>query len=590
MKLSEYVQGSPIPVQRSMRGSNYRNLTSGKAGVVIPLAFHPLLREDRIRNGRISVSVRMSETVQPILNSVIVRVYAHLIPFSAFERFDGMDEFNRSYSGIGKGNDEPVPFFTPIEYDRTDPFWQSLGFHAPNGSDVNSAPVEAYNLLVNHRRRARSKHLPERDLDNTTTLARGFWSHPLMHDIVSDYELALMDGEVPLDANLGDIPERVYLDGLAISNRQSGSLPNMTGQTRQFRNTQGDNAARIENAAVTVGDQYAHIRTTGTGAAQRPDVFVSLPDIFEELRQGGISLSLSNIELAKQTVAFARLRQQYQGITEDHLIDLLMDAVRVPPESLNQPQLLGSGSANVSMTERYATDGDSLDKSRTTGMATVSFGVRTPAINTGGIVLITAEISPEPLYERLGDKFMDTLDPTTLPQFLRDYLDPKKVELVENKYVDVLHDTPDGLFGYRGLNRHWDQDFTRAGGKFFRTLDDAFVEDRQRFWVVETKNPTLTDDFYLVSRDLKYTPFADQNSDPFEILSVSALQIEGNTVFGKALHEDTGDYGAIIDRTRNLEENGEAERLGAELDDQFDVVDDDEVADDDYVDETEDEE
>lgn len=575
MKLSEYVQGSPIPVQRSLRGSNYRNLTSGKAGVVIPLAFHPLLREDRVRNGRVSVSVRMAETVQPILNSVIVRVYAHLIPFSAFDRFDGMDEFNRSYAGIGKGGEDPVPFFTPIEYQRSHVFWQSLGFHSPNGSEVNSAPVEAYNLLVNHRRRARSKHLPERDLDNTTTLARGFWSHPLMHDIVSDYELALMDGEVPLDANLGPIADKLYVEGIgmhgsptagsgAITARQGGELPNYSLSNNVTDFSSGGGSGKGWN-----------LRHTGTGTNTRPDIYVTLPDIFSELREGGISLSLANIELAKQTVAFAKLRQQYQGISEDHLIDLLMDAVRVPPESLNQPQLLGSGSANVSMTERYATDGANLDVSRTTGMATVSFSVRTPAINTGGIVLITAEISPEPLYERLGDKFMDTLDPATLPQFLRDYLDPKKVELVENKYIDVLHDTPDGLFGYRGLNRHWDQDFTRAGGKFFRTLNDAFVEDRQRFWVVETKNPTLTDDFYLVSRDLKYTPFADQNSDPFEILSVSALQIEGNTVFGKALHEDTGDYGAIIDRTRNLVEDPEqAGRIASQLDAEFASVED----------------
>lgn len=562
MKLSEYVQGTPIPVQKSMRGSNYRNLTSSKAGEIIPLAYHVMLREDRIRHGTVSVSVRMAETVQAILNAVTVRVYAHLIPFSAFERFDGMDEFNRSYAGIGKNGDPAVPFFETAEYRRNHVFWQSLGFHWPDGEDVNSAPVEAYNLLVNFRRRARSKHLPERDLDNTTTLARGFWSHPLLHDVVSDYELALMDGEIPLDFT----QPRAPVSGIGVISTASAEL---------------SPAGAVKTTAGQVSAPYNRFNNTSDLRILADEVGSSaIPQIFAELADAGITLSLANIDLAKETVAFARARQQYQGISEPHLIDMLMDGLRVPPESLNQPQLLGSGVANIGMTERYATDGDNLDVSRTTGVATVQFPVRTPAINTGGIVLITAEIAPEPLYERLGDKFMGTTDPQDLPQFLRDFLDPKKVELVENKYVDVLHDQPDGLFGYRGLNRHWDIDVTRAGGKFFRTLDDAFVEDRQRFWVVETKNPSLTDDFYLVSRDLKYTPFADQNSDPFEILSVSALQIEGNTVFGKALHEDTGDYGAIIDRTRNLEPNGEDPfaRL-VDQDDTFDVEDDDDAGD-----------
>lgn len=581
MKLSEYVQGTPIPVQKSMRGSNYRNLTSSNAGEIIPLAYHVMLREDRIRHGTVSVSVRMAETVQPILNAVTVRVYAHLVPFSAFERFDGMDEFNRSYAGIGKNGEPAVPFFETVEYSRNDVFWQSLGFHWPQGEDVNSAPVEAYNLLVNFRRRARSKHLPARDLDNTTTLARGFWSHPLLHDVVSDYELALIDGEVPLGVNLDAIPDKLAVSGIGVT---GSAPPTVSKSYRQYAGLATETFTSAANMSGGSNDGFG-IRVTGTGGTMRPDVYAVLPDIFAELREGGISLSLANIDLAKETVAFARARQQYQGISDEHLIDLLMDGVRVPPESLNQPQLLGSGVANIGMTERYATDGDNLDVSRTTGVATVQFSVRSPAINTGGIVLITAEIAPEPLYERLGDKFMGTTDPQDLPQFLRDFLDPKKVELVENKYVDVLHDQPDGLFGYRGLNRHWDIDVTRAGGKFFRTLDDAFVEDRQRFWVVETKNPSLTDDFYLVSRDLKYTPFADQNSDPFEVLSVSALQIEGNTVFGKALHEDTGDYGAIIDRTRNLEPNGEDPF--ARLVDQTDTFDVEDVEDDAYLGEDE---
>lgn len=548
MKLSEFVQGNPIAVQRSMRGDNVRALTSCQPGKVVPLAYFPLLREDAIRSGQVGVTVRMAETLHPILNAVNVRLYAHLVPWSAFPRFEGMDDFNRSYAGEGD-----TPFFDWDTTQKNTDVMQAMGLHFGDGP-WNRMPLEAYNLIVNWRRKVRSKHLPIRNMARGQ-LARAFWSHPILFDVVPDYEQALLDGEVPLGVNLDSLPpdSQLRVSGIAYNNLMTdeGTLP--VGQSAKIVKGLSTSGGRYEaefqsrgGTANIAGNDHIDFKISGTTG--RPQIYAHLPDIFAEMRQQGLSVSLSNFELAKQTVAFAKLRQQYQGIPEDHLIDLLMDGTRIPPESLRQPVLLGRASGVISMTERHATDGENLDMSRTTGSVTLGMRLRCPPINTGGIVLITAEITPEPLFERLGDKFLTTQHPDELPQFLRDYLDPRKVELVENREIDVLHSDPDGLFGYRGLNRAWDRDFTRAGGKFMRPASDAFKEDRQRFWVVETIDPTLTEDFYLVSSKLKNTPFADQNADPFEILTVSHQQIEGNTVFGKALHEDTGDYQAIIDR------------------------------------------
>lgn len=42
--------------------------------------------------------------------------------------------------------------------------------------------------------------------------------------------------------------------------------------------------------------------------------------------------------------------------------------------------------------------------------------------------------------------------------------------------------------------------------------------------------------------------FMDTISDPFEILTLGSVQIVGNTVFGKTLDEDGGDFEHIMAR------------------------------------------
>jgi predicted Rdx family selenoprotein len=241
------------------------------------------------------------------------------------------------------------------------------------------------------------------------------------------------------------------------------------------------------------------------------------------------------------------LRQNpHDGIDDDYIIDLLMSGIRVPDESMKQPILLAKNKSMIGFNQRYATDGASLDTSATNGYATIDMNVRAPSMNTGGVLIITAEIVPEQLWERKKDYFLGTTDADTLPQFLSDELDPEKVAVVRNDHADVNHATPDGTFGYAPLNHQWQKDHVNVGGKYYRPDDDAFDEDRAKIWTAEAVNPTLNEDFYLVS-ELHKKVFADQISDSFEITALSSFEIVGNTVFGQGLLEAdaTSDYDAI---------------------------------------------
>ena len=136
----------------------------------------------------------------------------------------------------------------------------------------------------------------------------------------------------------------------------------------------------------------------------------------------------------------------------------------------------------------------------TTGVAQGRLSIRCPQTNTGGIIMITAEIVPEQLYERKKDYFLYATDTDHLPSTLRDELDPEKVSVVKNSHVDVLHSTPDGTFGYSYLNHEWDRNLVNVGGKYIRPVNDAFDEDRQKIWTTEVADPALNADFLLSLR------------------------------------------------------------------------------------------
>ena len=543
--MTELIPNSPIAVQKSRRSAKGRVLTSGDAGKILPLKYEWLHREDGVQSGKIRMNVEMMETSEMLMNGVGVTLYAHFVPMLAFDRFNGsMDELNRSYKKENGAAGSVVPFFETNKYwnggegaagisnwaeygedaDTTSAygiaqFYQTMGIHI-QATNCNTTPVEAYNAIVNHRRKARSKSLPLRNAFDHN-LADAFWINNGMQNIVPDYDQNLIDGQVTLAGLTFQAPIKAP-------------------------KARGDGNAIDASLNQTNSNAHMAPAMSGSDLIDEGDMYL-FEDIYAELSTGGnATMSLADIEQARKTAAFAKLRAKYDGLESEHIIDLLMSGIRVPEEALKQPILLGRQRAMIGFNQRYATDGANLDKSATNGMATIDMSFRTPAMNTGGVIMITAEIVPEQLWERKKDYFLYTSDPDTLPNYLSDVLDPEKVAVVKNDHADVNHATPDGTFGYAPLNHEWQRDAVNVGGKYYRPANDAFDEDRAKIWTAEATNPTLNEDFYLCS-GLHKKVFADQVSDSFEITCLSDMQIVGNTVFGAGLQETdaTSDYDII---------------------------------------------
>ena len=548
MRMTEMVPTAPITVKRSTRRDRGRVLTSADAGKILPLKYIPMLREDAVKRGRVRVNLEMMETAEYLMNGIQVDVMAHYVPMLAFDRFNGsMEELNRSYKGEPGIGGSVVPYFEKNKtYNPTSDtvvthttnqsaidtsnysggvadnsvFLQTMGIHTQS-ADYNTTIVEAYNAIVNHRRKARSASLPLRNAFDHR-LAEAFWSLDNNH-IVPDFDQKLIDGEVALNA-------------------LTFKAPVVTEQYTQI------NPGSL-NGGGDPGTNFAVPGNTTNPTAQgtTPESYL-FEDMYAELTAGGnATMSLADIEQAKKTAAFAKLRSMYDGITDEHVIDLLMEGISVPLEYMKQPILLSKASTMIGYNQRYATDAANLDTSVTNGFATVDMSIRTPQMNTGGVIMITAEIVPEQMWERKKDYFLYETNADNLPNYLRDVLDPEQVSVVKNDHLDVNHSTPNGTFGYAPLNHEWMlRDMVNVGGKYYRPANDAFDEDRAKIWTVEQTDPTLSEDFYLVS-GLHKKVFIDQVADAFEITCISDVEITGNTVFGERLLEAdaTSDYEQI---------------------------------------------
>lgn len=528
------MKATPIKAERSLRLDTKRVLTSGNAGKILPLTYVPLLREDAVRSGKMSFTFEMAETAETLLNAVNVDVKAYFVPFLAFDRFNGMDQLNRSYMGVAETEGgTPVPFFETAAFGAygSNAVYSTLGMHATPTTQVNTAILESYNSIVNFRRKQRSTLLTQRNRYDAT-LAEAFWKHSSMKHIVPSFDEAMIDGEVPIGGLSFELSGKAPVQFLIDSNTNFGNPP--------------------DNIPVTAGPLSSITRNgfVSTGS----NVFADLGQVYDELATtGGARLTLSNIEMAKKTAAFARMRSQYQGLDDDYIIDLLMSGINIPEQMLQNPILIAEQSTVFGYQKRFATDSANLDESVTTGVTQINMNIRVPRMNTGGVLMVTAEITPEQLYERTKDCFFHNASVDYLPEFTRDYLDPEKVSVVTNEYVDVSHSDPDSTFGYAPLNHEWMRSTPNIGGKFLRPeVNTAFDEDRQRIWAVETVDPTLTEDFYLCS-NMHQKVFSDTASDGFEILGLGQFQIEGNTVFGAAINEATDDYDQVladVDQTR----------------------------------------
>jgi hypothetical protein len=523
---------SPMRVPRSLRGHEISTLTSLPAGRVVPVAAMPLLREDAVRRGRMRLSFEMHETAEILMNAVHCNVKAYFVPFLAFDRFQGMDDLNRSYAGEPPREGDPViPFFETEVRGAvgTNPILEYLGLHAQSTDEINTAYVEAYNQIWNYRATRRSLNIEHRArLDKT--LAPAFWQHDRYKHIVPDFDQAMIDGEVALNVADAKLPVR----GIG---KYTTTFYHAATNVRES----GKKIATYDSYSLVDGsDVNNHFYVQADPEDE------SFPNIFAELAENGITVSLSNIDAAKKTAAFAKLREQYNGHDDEYIIDMLMNGLRVPEQAYRQPILLASQKTIFGLSKRYAADGANLTESVVNGATYVDLTVRMPRVETGGIVMVVAECVPDQLFERQQDPLLFTTAVEQLPSYLRDELDNEKVDTVYNAYVDVDHDTPEAVFGYEPLNAKWDVKARRVGGRFLRPeVDASFDEDRQRIWSSEVQNPTLSEDFYLAS-EIHTKPFADQTQDPFEVVASGQLVIEGNTVFGPALIEASDNYEQVL--------------------------------------------
>lgn len=531
---------SPIPVQRTMRPSGHRVLTSFEPGKSIPVMAIPLLREDAVAGAQFNVVFEMKETVEVLMNAVNARVLTYLVPRTAFDRFDGLDSINKSYSGEPPMAGQPVvPWFETMVAPAhgTNAILRKMGKHARPGTNINTDYIEAYNQIWNFRAKNRSADIPLRTrLD--ATLAPAFWQHQTFAHIVPDFDQAAMDGAVPLSVTNARMPVK----GIGIF---AGGVPNAgVGNVNE-----SDGAVK----AYPAGQNWVVNKPAGGGEVniavrKHPTAVGNFPDIYAELEDNGITLSLANIELAKKTQAFAELRKEYSGHSDEYIIDLLMQGITVPEQAWNQPILLGDVSTVFGMSKRYATDAENLTESVVNGMTAVEVRFRCPPVPMGGVIMMLIEVAPEQLFERQSDPYLHATNVDKLPNFLRDTLDPEKVVIVKNEEIDLDHDTPTATFGYAPLNHEWARSVPAIGGKFYRPeVDAAFDEDRQRIWAVETQNPVLSKDFYLCTT-MHQKPFVQTTGDNFEVLIRGEAAIRGLTVFGGMLIEASGDYDAVLEK------------------------------------------
>jgi hypothetical protein len=522
---------SPNQWPRTRRVHDLSILTSMPAGKCVPLGFIPMFREDDL-TARLSVAVEMMETAELLMNPVQLRVTAYLVPFLAFEKFEGSrDQFDRAYMSQPKvEGGSVVPFIDShvMGAHGSKHIYMYAGLHAGTADDVNTGYAQAYNLVINYRRKMRSKELTHRTALETT-LAEAFWPSSRFQHVVPDFDQAVIDGEVALNIVNSQMP----VSGIGWGAAQTDTAGPATVKD-PTTTAAGEAYARYFSSTAALA-----VRSKGgTGAA-------AIPDIYAEMAANGITVSLSSLDQARKTQAFAKLRAKFEGHDDEWIIDMLMDGLSIPDQALKQPILLADRTVSFAQAKRYATDAGNLSESAVSGAAVENLSIRVPRLATGGIVVIMAEAVPVQLFERQRDPFFHSTDHRLWPEYVRDEMDTEKVEALLNAEIDTSHSAPGGTFGFVPLNWKWTSWGPRVGGKFYRPVSNTTADvERRRLWSVEAIDPVLAEDFYIVS-EMHLKPFLDEESDPFEATVQGAAMIGGHTVFGGMLLEATNNYDAV---------------------------------------------
>jgi hypothetical protein len=545
---------TPADFARTVRHDRVNGMTSGRAGVVVPIDYIPLFAGDSAA-GRFGIDIEMQEMPRPLLNGVVGQVQAWLVTKLSHPKFTSYEEYIASKEGVnisalGASDRTPPDFFTTIEgADYTtaaaSEFMKKLGLHLPAGEKIHSDLIDAFWQVYNFRLAAHSSKLTLQgyaadSLANSTALPRAFWPKAALTNVVPDYESALVVGALDLDVTAGQLPVSGILVG-------TGKTAGNIGATS--RETQG-----VEHAANTKNGFNAR-----TGSNDSTSVFIEedadnpgYPGVFAEMAGQGLTASLADIDKARTTQAFAKLRAAYAGnditgyMSDDAILAQLMRGVPVPQDEFQRPILLDSQLVRFGFLERHATDAANLDDSISQGRTSASLSLNVPTLPTEAVIIITFEMMPELLQEAQYDDWLHMEEASELPDALRDIQRTEPVDIVPNKRRDARHTSPDDLYGYEPMNYKWDRNFTRLGGDFYQdNPSNPFTEQRSGIWQANIVDPSFTGDHWLVPASLDHSVFSDSTADAFEAVFRHDLAITGLTQMGDMLDEDNTNFAVV---------------------------------------------
>jgi hypothetical protein len=523
--------------------------SSGRAGVVLCCGYFPLLPGDTC-SGTFGIDVKLAQMPKPLLNAVTANVQAWFIPKSAMPYFAGPDEVRAALTktpikALGQALRDPPQYFMKLldSHDKKErilasPLYTTLGIHAPgpadgSGQGLNCDLFDAFNLVYNFRlaahssRLARLKYVSEwSDLaTEADMLPPAFWPSDWRSGVVPDYERALILGALDLDVQAGRIPVVTFSANPADADQFIG----------------------MAQAVLANGGRQMGVLNTATGPMDESG------QMFGEFSGNAITVSLAEIDKARTTQAFAKMRAAYAGNdatgfdNDDAIVAMLMQGLSVPPDDFKRPWLLGSQRVMFGMAERYSTDADALDSSMTKGRASVQLRLNVPQQEYGGLVLFTLEVMPQRIDERMSDPYLHMTDVDELPNALRDVQRTEPVDFVLNKRIDAKHTSPDGLYGYEPMNDSWNREFTRLGGVFYQDTPGAvFAENRANLWLANIVDPAFTSTHYLAPVPFPHDVFADTDAPAFEFTSRHLVAVIGLTQVGDVLVENNDDYQAVL--------------------------------------------
>ncbi len=535
---------APVQFSRGFRKDTCVLMSSGRAGVVQPVAFIPLLAGDSA-SGKVGIDIQLKEMPKPLLNGVFANVQAWFVPKSAHPQFPGRDELLHARTGatiksLGAADRTPPAFFTPIGADSWGvmDIMKKLGLHFQAGSLINSDLLDAFSVIYNFRLAAHSSRLARRNYVaesvSAGTLPPAFWPSTRFSKVVPDYERALVVGSLDLDVLAGQIP----VSGLGIVGAMANAPVSQT--IRQTGTTSQTGLAR------PFAGTELHMRVDSATLA------TARPLIFAEMAGTTVSSTLADIDNARTTQAFAKLRAAYAGNdatgfdNDDTLVAHLMQGIALEPDEFKRPWLLDSARVAVGFAERHASDGASLAQSVTLGRASATLRLNVPVQDVSGLIIVTVEVLPERIDERQSDEFLQTTTVAGLPNALRDVQRIEPVDIVLNRRIDAKHATPGGAYGYEPMNDKWNRDFTRLGGDFYMaTPGGGWTQNRSAIWQHEIVNPIFGSSHHLAPSPFPHDVFADQLADAFEVVCRHAVSIVGLTQIGDILSENSDDYEVV---------------------------------------------